>query len=99
MTNDEFRDLYAMLDARHKAVAGDHVGLSSLHPGGLIMFSRNIRKLLEQWEIEVARRAKAEAENARRTEECVRDDFGADAYDSLTPDYQHGLDFAHKPPR
>lgn len=98
MTNDEFRDLYLMLDARHRAVAGNDVGLRSLHPGGLIVFSRHIRKKLEQWEIEVARRAKAEAENARNTEECVRKDFGEVAYDKLEPDHLHGLNFdGHKP--
>lgn len=93
MTNDEFRDIYAMLDARHKRVSGLPQGLSSLHPGGMIIFARHVRTLIEQWETEVARRAKAAAENARSTEEHVRNDFGADAYDKLDPDHLHGLDF------
>lgn len=99
MNNGEFRDLYAMLDARHRAVAGDSVGLKSLHPGGLITFSRVIRKQLEVWETEVARRAKAAADHARSIEECVRNDFGVDAYDALTPDHMHGLDLGGNEPR
>ena len=75
------------------AIAGGSVGLKSLHAGGIIAFARNTRAVIEQWETEVARRAKAEAENARRIEECVREDFGADDYDNLTPDHMHGLDF------
>lgn len=91
MTNDEFRALYAMLDSQHRERTD--VKLASLHPGGMIMFARKIRAELEQWESEVARRAKAAAENARQTEVCVRSDFGADEYDKLQPDYEHGLDF------
>ena len=93
MTNDDFRSLYAMLNEQHKKVAGDHVGLKSLHAGGIITFSRRVRADLEAFEVEVARRAKAAAENARNTEECVRSDFGAEAYDALTPDHMHGLEF------
>ena len=93
MTNQDFRDLFHMLDAHLKATAGTAVGFSSMHAGAMIMFSRHVRKQLEQWEIEVARRAKAEAESARMLERCVRDDFGADAYDKLDPDHAHGLHF------
>lgn len=93
MSDDEFLSIYAMLNRRHTEIAGGGVGLRSLHAGGMILFARHTRKLIEEWEVEVARRAKASAENARREEECVRTDFGADSYDKLTPDYEHGLDF------
>ncbi len=91
MTNEDFRNLFLMLDAHYTATPGQHVGLARLHAGGMITFSRHVRKQLEQWEIEVARRAKAAAEDARNLEQQVRDDFGADAYDKLEPDYVNGL--------
>lgn len=91
MTNDEFRDIYGMLDARHRSISG--AGLTSLHPGGMITFARHVRAVIEEWETEVARRAKAAAENARSTEQHVRADFGADAYDKLVPEHAYGLEF------
>ena len=95
MDNGEFSDLYGMLDAKHKRVAGDHAGFKSLHPGGIITFARHVRSRIEQFEIEVARRAKAAAENARSTEEHVRADFGPEAYDKLEAEYRFGLDFGN----
>ena len=94
MTADEFNELRLMLDTLMQK--RNDMKLSSLHAGGMIMFSRKVRDCLTQWEIEVARRAKAEAIRSKQTEECTRRDFGEDAYDTLDPDHAHGLDFGNQ---
>lgn len=91
MSNDDFRVLYAMLDRLHERRTG--VSLSSLHAGGLYIFSKKVRADLEQFEVEVISRAKAAAENAASLAETIRDDVGRDAWDAAQPNYENGLEF------